>query len=59
MTYGEYHYVVKYDMRLVNGDWVVNKPNITIPNQMSKEDASVYYTKKFRDYWAKSKSKEA
>jgi len=55
MTYGEYHYAVKYDMRLVNGEWVVNKPNITIPNKMSKEDASAYYTKKFREYWEKNK----
>lgn len=56
MTYGEYHYVVKYDMRLVNGEWVVNKPNIAIPNKMSKDAASIYYTNKFREYWAKNKS---
>jgi hypothetical protein len=57
MTYGEYHYAVKYDMRLVNGEWVVNKPNITIPNKMSKEDAGIYYTNKFREYWKKNKDK--
>jgi len=51
MTYGEYHYLVKYDMKLVNGEWVVNKPNVTIPNKMSKEDANIYYNRKFRDYW--------
>jgi len=52
MTYGEYHYLVKYDMKLVNGEWVVNKPNITIPSKMSKEDANEYYNRKFREYWA-------
>lgn len=51
MTYGEYHYLVKYDMKLVNGEWVVNKPNVTIPNKMSKEAANTYYNRKFRDYW--------
>jgi len=55
MTYGEYHYLVKYDMRLVNGDWVVNKPNVSIPNRMSKDQASVYYTKKFQKYWESKK----
>ncbi len=56
MTYGEYHYMVKYDMKLVNGEWVVNKPNIAIPLKMSKEKASIYYKKKFNNYW-NSKSK--
>jgi len=55
MTYGEYYYLLKYDMRLVNGEWVVNKPNIAIPNRMSKEQANAYYNKKFRDYWASRK----
>ena len=27
MTYGEYYYRVKYDMKLVNGNWV-SKPLI-------------------------------
>ncbi len=57
MTYGEYYYLVKYDMKLVNGDWVVNKPNIAIPNRMSKEDANSYYNRKFREYWASQKDK--
>ena len=39
-------------MKLVNGEWVVNKPNITIPSKMSKEDANEYYNRKFREYWA-------
>lgn len=58
MTYGEYHYLVKYDMRLVNGEWVVNKPNVAIPNRMSKEQASAYYTKKFQTYWDSLKKKK-
>lgn len=55
MTYGEYHYIIKYDMKLVNGDWVVNKPNIAIPNKMSKEKAEQYYTAKLRAYWEEQK----
>ena len=59
MTYGEYHYAVKYDMRLVNGDWVVSKPNISIPNKMSKEEASIYYNKKFKAYWEANPPKKS
>ena len=55
MTYGEYHYLIKYDMKLVNGDWVVNKPNIAIPNKMPKEKAEIYYRDKLREYWASLK----
>ncbi|MEA2100073.1 MAG: hypothetical protein U9P72_08085 [Campylobacterota bacterium] len=51
MTYGEYYYLIKYDMRLKDGVWVTNKPRITIPSKMSREEALVYYTKKFSDYW--------
>jgi len=43
MTYGEYHYLIKYDMKLVNGSWVAKKPHNTIPSKMSKEEASIYY----------------
>jgi len=58
MTYGEYHYLIKYDMKLVNGEWVVNKPNIAIPNRMSKEKANKYYREKFREYWASLEKKQ-
>lgn len=51
MTYGEYHYLVKYDMKLVNGEWIVNKPNIAIPSKMSKKEAGVYYNLKLQAYW--------
>ena len=51
MTYGEYYYQVKYDMILVDGNWVTNKPKMKIPPKMSKEKAAVYYTRKFRKYW--------
>ena len=56
MTYGEYHYLIKYDMKLKDGVWVTTKPNATIPSQMSRDEAAVYYTKKLREYW-NSKSK--
>ena len=51
MTYGEYYYQVKYDMKLVDGTWVVNTPKIKIPPRMTKEQAAIYYTRKFRKYW--------
>ena len=51
MTYGEYYYLVKYDMKLVNGNWIAKPPNMKIPIKMSNEEASIYYTRKFRDYW--------
>ena len=55
MTYGEYHYQVKYEMKLKNGEWVADKPNIKIPIRMSKEEAAKYYTLKFREYWKSKK----
>ena len=51
MTYGEYYYLVKYDMRLKNGVWVTSKPKMTIPTRMSKKDALEYYGDKFDLYW--------
>ena len=51
MTYGEYYYLIKYDMRLKDGVWVTNKPRITIPSRMCREEALEYYTRKFSDYW--------
>ena len=51
MTYGEYHYLVKYDMKLVDGSWIVKSPNMKIPHKMPREEASIYYTLKFREYW--------
>ena len=51
MTYGEYYYLVKYDMKLVSGNWVANTPKIKIPRKMSRDESSLYYTLKFREYW--------
>ena len=51
MTYGEYYYLVKYDMKLVNGDWVAKRPYTKIPSRMSRDEAAVYYTHKLKDYW--------
>lgn len=51
MTYGEYYYLVKYDMKLVDGSWITKSPNTKVPAKMSKHAASKYYTKKFRKYW--------
>ena len=51
MTYGEYYYQVKYDMKLIDGSWVSKKPGIKIPSRMSKEEATIYYTCKFREYF--------
>ena len=50
MTYGEYYYLVKYDMKLVDGSWIVKSPNMKIPHKMPREEASIYYTLKFREY---------
>ena len=52
MTYGEYYYRVKYDMKLVDGSWVTKPPYSKIPTRMSKQEASIYYTLKFRKYWS-------
>lgn len=54
MTYGEYYYLVKYNMKLVGGKWVANAPKIKIPPKMSREDAAVYYTRKLKEYWNKT-----
>ena len=51
MTYGEYYYRVKYDMKLVNGNWVSKPLHMKIPSKMSREEADIYYTEKFRKYW--------
>ena len=55
MTYGEYYYLVKYDMKLVNGNWISKPLNIKIPRRMSREDAAIYYTEKLRKYWKERK----
>ncbi len=55
MTYGEYYYLLKYDMKLVNGNWISNPPKIKIPAKMSKEKATIYYTNKLREYWKNKK----
>ena len=51
MTYGEYYYLVKYDMQLINGEWISKPPYTKIPKRMSKDEASKYYTLKFKKYW--------
>jgi len=51
MTYGEYYYLVKYDMKLIDGVWVSRKPSVTIPTKMTKIDATAYYKAKFKKYW--------
>lgn len=55
MTYGEYYYLVKYDMKLVDGTWVAKTPYIKVPEKMSRNAASTYYTLKFREYWDRVK----
>ena len=51
MTYGEYNYLVKHKMKLKDGIWVVSKPSTSVPTRMSRKDAAIYYTLKFREYW--------
>ena len=51
MTYGEYHYIIKYDMRLKDGKWVTTKPNSSIPKKMTRAVAFEYYTEKLDSYW--------
>ncbi len=51
MTYGEYYYRVKYDMKLVNGNWLSKPLNIKIPQKMSRDESTIYYNEKFRKYW--------
>jgi len=51
MTYGEYYYLIKYEMRLVNGVWVATKPRVTIPTRMKRKEALIYYTAKLKKYW--------
>ena len=57
MTYGEYHYHVKYAINLQNGKWITDKPRVVVPKQMSKEEAIVYYKTKFDEYWKKVNKK--
>ncbi len=51
MTYGEYHYHIKYTMNLQAGQWITNKPKMVVPKQMSKEETVIYYNAKFQKYW--------
>jgi len=55
MTYGEYYYLIKYEMKLENGVWITNKPKSVIPSKMSKKDATIYYKKKLNSYWNSKK----
>lgn len=50
MTYGEYYYRVKYDMKLVDGNWISKPLNIKIPRRMSRDDAAIYYIQKLKKY---------
>lgn len=58
MTYGEYYYRVKNDMKLINGNWVSKSLNIKVPSRMSREDAAIYYNEKFRKYWDDKKKNQ-
>ncbi len=51
MTYGEYYYRIKYDMRLKDGKWVTSRPNMNIPKKMTRVVASQYYSHKLAYYW--------
>lgn len=51
MTYGEYYYRVKRDMKLVDGTWVSKPLNMKIPPRMSRKEAAKYYNQKFKEYW--------
>jgi hypothetical protein len=51
MTYGEYHYKVKHELKLKNGVWTAYKPRMGVPTRMSTTEASKYYTLKLREYW--------
>ncbi|MCD6190137.1 MAG: hypothetical protein J7K14_01175 [Sulfurimonas sp.] len=55
MTYGEYYYRIKYAINLQDGKWITNKPTMTVPKQMSKEEALIYYNTKFCEYWKEVK----
>ena len=41
-------------MKLVNGSWVSIPPVRKIPSLMGREEATIYYTLKFRKYWNRS-----
>ncbi len=51
MTYGEYWVAIKLSMKMIDGQWIVEKPLNTIPKQMNKKDASDYYNNKIREFW--------
>lgn len=51
MTYGEYYYHVQDKMKLIRGIWISKPPNIRIPHKMNRKEASVYYAKKFKEYF--------
>lgn len=57
MTYGEYYYLVKYDMKLVDGTWVSKPLNIKIPRRMPRDEAAAYYNNKFEKYWNRNRVK--
>ena len=58
MTYGEYHYFIKYSMKMQEGVWVVQKPKKHVPVKMSKEVAAKYYTEKLNKYWGQHVSRQ-
>ena len=50
ITYGEYYYRVKYDMKLVDGNWISKPLNMKTPRRMSRKDAAIYYIQKLKKY---------
>ena len=50
MTYGDYYNRVKYDMKLVNGNWIPEPAYMKTPRRMSRKDAAIYYIQKLKKY---------
>ena len=36
---------------MIDGIWILDKPNVSQPAQMNREDATIYYTQKIKTYW--------
>ena len=53
LTYGEYWVHIKWSMKMIDGIWILDKPNVSQPTQMNREDATIYYTQKIKAYWEK------
>lgn len=50
ITYGEAYTAVKESLMMVKGDWITIKKPIH-RDQMDKDSASKYYTKKLKKIW--------